>query len=199
MTDLLKIAENLAAAGLDHPAVDDAVIKLTNGAKGEPVAWVNGDDLVSDEQVKWYAKNYPRTPGMYANYTLLYTHPAGGVVDEALEWLDTEVSGTSTRYHGDPSYDHDAYWMKEKVIGLIRECRTIFAAQAAAQPAVPSVPEGSEWWRPDARVIELAERLVAPGPKASHVSASETHEISEFILGLAATPKDQPAQGVDGE
>lgn len=38
----------------------------------------------------------------------------------------------------------------------------------------------------DARIIDLAERLVASGPKASHVSASECHEISEFILALAA-------------
>ena len=30
MIDLQQIADNLSAAGLDHPAVDDAVIKLTN-------------------------------------------------------------------------------------------------------------------------------------------------------------------------
>jgi hypothetical protein len=37
-----------------------------------------------------------------------------------------------------------------------------------------------------ARAVELAERLVMPGPKASHLSASECHEISEFIFGLQA-------------
>jgi hypothetical protein len=36
--------------------------------------------------------------------------------------------------------------------------------------------------RVDDRAVELARRLVASGPKASHVSASECHEISEYIL-----------------
>lgn len=31
------------------------------------------------------------------------------------------------------------------------------------------------------RMEELAKRLVAPGPKAAHVSASETHELAEFV------------------
>lgn len=36
--------------------------------------------------------------------------------------------------------------------------------------------------RPNARIVELAQRLVQSGPKAAHVSCSETHEISEFIM-----------------
>lgn len=48
-----------------------------------------------------------------------------------------------------------------------------------AAPAAP--PAGV----PDARIIDLAERLVASGPKAAHVSTSECHEISDFILSLA--------------
>lgn len=42
---------------------------------------------------------------------------------------------------------------------------------------------------PDARIIDLAKRLVASGPKAAHVSASECHEISDFILSLSAAPE----------
>jgi hypothetical protein len=34
------------------------------------------------------------------------------------------------------------------------------------------------------RLRELAVRLVASGPKASHVSASETHEISDGLIDL---------------
>lgn len=48
---------------------------------------------------------------------------------------------------------------------------------------------------PDARITDLAKRLVASGPKAAHVSASECHEISDFILSCAATsqpPADHP-------
>jgi chromosome segregation ATPase len=35
---------------------------------------------------------------------------------------------------------------------------------------------------PDERATELAVRLVKPGPKAAHVSASECHEIAEAVL-----------------
>lgn len=35
-----------------------------------------------------------------------------------------------------------------------------------------------------ARAAELANRLIAPGPKAAQVSASETHEISDFVLSM---------------
>lgn len=38
--------------------------------------------------------------------------------------------------------------------------------------------------KPSARIIDLAKRLIAAGPKASHVSASECHEISEFIFSF---------------
>lgn len=37
-----------------------------------------------------------------------------------------------------------------------------------------------------ARLLELVDRLVAPGPKAAHVSASETHEITEGVHQLLA-------------
>lgn len=42
MNPLQQIADNLAALNSDAPEVADAVIKLTNMAGGEPVAWVNG-------------------------------------------------------------------------------------------------------------------------------------------------------------
>ena len=38
----------------------------------------------------------------------------------------------------------------------------------------------------DARVLELAERLVSPGPRCSNVSASECHEISDAIVEACA-------------
>lgn len=36
------------------------------------------------------------------------------------------------------------------------------------------------------RALELANRLVASGPKAAHVSASECHEIAEFVRATVA-------------
>jgi hypothetical protein len=43
----------------------------------------------------------------------------------------------------------------------------------------------------DARIADLAQRLVGPGPKASHLSSSERHEVSDFVLDVAlvALPK----------
>lgn len=43
----------------------------------------------------------------------------GGRID--WEWLDAEITAIPTRYHGDPSHDHDAYWFKTEVLDLIRK------------------------------------------------------------------------------
>jgi hypothetical protein len=48
----------------------------------------------------------------------------------------------------------------------------------------------------DERVEELAQRLVASGPKAAHVSASECHEITDAILDARAALASGPS-GVD--
>jgi hypothetical protein len=52
------------------------------------------------------------------------------VKDDVFDWLETEVTAISCRYHGDPSYDHDAYWMRDRVVKLIGEARNTFAARA---------------------------------------------------------------------
>ena len=49
------------------------------------------------------------------------------VTDDVFDWLETEVTAISCRYHGDPSYDHDAYWMRDRVVKLIGEARNVFA------------------------------------------------------------------------
>jgi hypothetical protein len=51
------------------------------------------------------------------------------VTDDVFGWLETEVTAISCRYHGDPSYDHDAYWMRDRVVKLIGEARNTFAAR----------------------------------------------------------------------
>lgn len=48
---------------------------------------------------------------------------------EVIEWLDAEISAIDPVYRGDPSYEHDAYWMKGKVRDLIQKSRESFAAQ----------------------------------------------------------------------
>lgn len=48
---------------------------------------------------------------------------------EVIEWLDEEISAIDPVYRGDPSYEHDAYWMKTKVRDLIESSRKVFTAQ----------------------------------------------------------------------
>jgi hypothetical protein len=42
------------------------------------------------------------------------------------EWLETEVTAIDCWHRGDPSYEHDAHWMKDKVLKLIGEAREAF-------------------------------------------------------------------------
>lgn len=71
-------------------------------------------------------------------------------------------------------------------------------------PAAVQVEGIAELLEDSERAAELARRLVAAGPKAAHVSASETHEISDFVLAavkllpaLASHPQSAAPQGVD--
>ncbi len=48
---------------------------------------------------------------------------------EVIEWLDAEITAIDTMYRGDPSYEHDAYWMKSEVLDVVKLARKAFAAQ----------------------------------------------------------------------
>lgn len=48
---------------------------------------------------------------------------------EVIEWLDAEITAIDTMYRGDPSYEHDAYWMKSEVLGVVELARKAFPAQ----------------------------------------------------------------------
>lgn len=54
----------------------------------------------------------------------------GAVTVDIFDWLETEVTAISCRYHGDPCYDHDAYWMRDRVVKLIGKARNVFAVRA---------------------------------------------------------------------
>jgi len=57
------------------------------------------------------------------------------VTDDVFGWLETEVTAISCRYHGDPSYDHDAYWMRDRVVKLIGEARNLFVEAMRGEDA----------------------------------------------------------------
>ncbi|HHK9547132.1 TPA: hypothetical protein ACQZHL_001306 [Citrobacter freundii] len=52
-----------------------------------------------------------------------------GVRSEVIEWLDAEISAIDPVYRGDPSYEHDAYWMKDKVRDLVESAKKVFVPQ----------------------------------------------------------------------
>ena len=100
---------------------------------------------------------------------------------EVLDWLETEVTAISCRYHGDPSYDHDAYWMRDRVVKLIEGARKAFVAppaqtvqsEAVALEACRAIvkwcdnnpPAGDALW-----CVQLARQAIAaqPAPGADH-------------------------------
>lgn len=82
-----------------------------------------------------------------SEYEALVVPTAQGA--DAFEWLETELSAISCQYHGNPGYDHDAYWMKDRALKLIDDARKIFSAppaqtaltddaRDAAQPDAPA-------------------------------------------------------------
>lgn len=48
---------------------------------------------------------------------------------EVIEWLNAEIIAIDTMYRGDPSYEHDAYWMKSNVLDVVELARKAFSAQ----------------------------------------------------------------------
>ncbi|EFN4619265.1 hypothetical protein JKL13_000229 [Escherichia coli] len=51
------------------------------------------------------------------------------VRSEVINWLDAEISAIDPVYRGDPSYERDAYWMKNEVRDLVESAKKVFARQ----------------------------------------------------------------------
>lgn len=57
---------------------------------------------------------------------------------EVIEWMETEISAIDTTYRGDPSYEHDAYWMKNEVLDVAESAKNAFCAQLRSKSEVQS-------------------------------------------------------------
>lgn len=111
------VAENVA---LKNP--DNWLSQSDYGYEASEVATQNG--ATEDESLR---------AGMVAIINRIET-PAtetilAGVRSEVIEWLDAEISAIDPVYRGDPSYEHDAYWMKSNVLDVVELARKAFAAQ----------------------------------------------------------------------
>lgn len=55
------------------------------------------------------------------------------------DWLELEIGGMSCEYHGDPVHTHDAYWMQQQVLRLLKDARKAFPSLTSeATPCTPS-------------------------------------------------------------
>ncbi|EKM0565688.1 hypothetical protein PTU02_001990 [Escherichia coli] len=117
------VAENVA---LKNP--DNWLSQSDYGYEASEVATQNG--ATEDESLR---------AGMVAIINRIET-PAtetilAGVRSEVIDWLDVEISAIDPVYRGDPSYEHDAYWMKNEVRDLVESAKIVFACQQSQQEA----------------------------------------------------------------
>ena len=117
------VAENVA---LKNP--DNWLSQSDYGYEASEVATQNG--ATEDESLR---------AGMVAIINRIET-PAtekilAGIRSEVIDWLDVEISAIDPVYRGDPSYEHDAYWMKNEVRDLVESAKIVFACQQSQQEA----------------------------------------------------------------
>lgn len=126
MQNLEAKCEKLAAenAGLKNP--DNWLSQSDYGYEASEVATSNGAS--EDEALR---------AGMIAIINRIETPVTDAFLaevraqakSEVIEWLNAEITAIDTMYRGDPSYEHDAYWMKSNVLDVVELARKAFAAQ----------------------------------------------------------------------
>lgn len=62
---------------------------------------------------------------------------------DIFDWLETELSAIDCWYRGDPSYEHDAYWFKDKALALVKQARVAFPIRSTVPTT--SQAKGSGW------------------------------------------------------
>lgn len=117
-------AENVLLAAENKMAVD-AVTVFSNVT--HDVTEIICDELGHDRVAEIVAAyndlgNMPATDRIVAEIK-------ADAQSEVIEWLDAEITAIDTMYRGDPSYEHDAYWMKSEVLDVVELARKAFPAQ----------------------------------------------------------------------
>lgn len=127
-------------------------------------------------------------------------HDEGGALDR--EWLKTEISAIDTWYRGNPSYMHDAYWMKDRVLKLLDHPGARAAPPAPVQTA--SVEAVAGWDAAIEAAARSCEQYVTPyGRAGSQLTYDESavHKQAAVIRALtppaSLTPAPTQGDGVD--
>jgi len=126
-----------------------------------------------------------------------YTNPDTG--SHCVDWDGDPKRQLSILLKNDGSVGFAAYAYGQRFHGDAMSEDFWHALAALASPQVQGGEALTTKLREilDERVEELAQRLVASGPKAAHVSASGCHEITDAILDARAALASGPS-GVDG-
>lgn len=112
----LETCNEIYCAGYRNTALHDGLMESTGNRNKYP----NPIRTLVDE-----AKRSVETPGTDA----FLAEVRAQAQSEVIEWLDAEITAIDTMYRGDPSYEHDAYWMKSNVLDVVELARKAFAAQ----------------------------------------------------------------------
>lgn len=111
---LIEQAEEVYAAGYNHGHLNTV----------DGIAYSAG---VKDEfyQTAIELMNEAETPATDAYLALIKSEAQS----EVIEWLDAEITAIDTMYRGDPSYVHDAYWMKSEALDIVELARKAFSSR----------------------------------------------------------------------
>nr|WP_281081220.1 hypothetical protein [Klebsiella quasivariicola] len=123
---LAKAYQQMAAENVALANPDNWIAQSDYGYEASEVAAGNGASKDESLRAGLVAIiNRIKTPSTSAYLAELCSEAQSEVV----EWLDAEITAIDTMYRGDPSYEHDAYWMKSKVLGVVELARKAFTAQ----------------------------------------------------------------------
>ena len=116
---------------------------------------------------------------------------------ELFTYLRTELEAIPCRYQGSPSYDHDAYWMRDRVHKLITEAEGAFSAPHRAAPTQPDFSNAYEGAREDLaiwkrRALEAERSLRAEREASSRLVAEVNAANGPTHLGEPVQPERVP-------
>lgn len=105
-------------------AAENVEIKAMNDCLSEELRGYESDGVFEGPKMHllWWQVEFPATSAYLAGIK-------ADAQSEVIEWLDAEITAIDTMYRGDPSYEHDASWMKSEVLGVVELARKAFPAQ----------------------------------------------------------------------
>lgn len=125
---LEKKLADMAAENAELKKFGDTLFEMSKSLNGTGVG-IQGNYEVACQQLGIDAAidafNEIETPVTDAYLALIKSEAQS----EVIEWLDAEITAIDTMYRGDPSYEHDAYWMKSEVLDVVELARKAFSDQ----------------------------------------------------------------------